>query len=148
MKTGATQANTSGAAAPVQSVEQLRYARWLEIGTRAGLGLLVLLFLAYASGLTTPQMPHERLPQVWGLPVGEFLQATGMPVGWDWLALAHRGDIANLLGIALLIGCSLPPLLGLVPLYAARGNRIYIGICLAEVAVILLAASGVLSAGH
>ena len=65
-----------------------------------------------------------------------------------WAALAAHGDIANLLGIALLAGCSLPPLLALVPLYASRGDRVYAGLCLAQVAVLVLAASGVLRVGH
>jgi ABC-type glycerol-3-phosphate transport system permease component len=35
-------------------------------------------------------------------------------------ALAHKGDLSNLIGIALLAGCSLPPLLGLIPMYLKR----------------------------
>lgn len=135
-------------AAPAQPQEQLRYARWLEIGTRAGFALLVLLFLAYAAGLTVPHVAHQRLPQVWMLPVDSFLRATDTPAGWGWLALVRSGDIANLVGVALLAGCSVPCLLALLPLYARRGDRLQGVICLAEVAVIALAASGVLTAGH
>ncbi|HJV68387.1 hypothetical protein [Ideonella sp.] len=133
---------------PAQAAEQLSYARWLEWGTRAGLGLLLLCFAAYLSGLLPSQVPVSRLPDLWSLPVGTYLQRTGTPAGWGWLALAAHGDIANLLGIALLAGCSLPPLLALVPLFASRGDRVYAGLCLAEVAVLLLAASGVLRVGH
>ena len=50
--------------------------------------------------------------------------------------------------IALLASCSLPSLLSLVPLYLRAGDRAYAAICLAEVAVLLLAASGILSAPH
>jgi hypothetical protein len=129
-------------------MEQLRYARWLEVGTRAGLVVLVTIFLAYAFGLTTPHVPHERLAEVWSLPVGEFLRATGTPSGWGWVAHAHRGDIANLLGIVMLVSCSLPCLLAMVPLYARRGDRVFVAICVAEFVVLLLAASGWLSFGH
>jgi hypothetical protein len=38
--------------------------------------------------------------------------------------------------------------LALVPLYLRSGNRAHAAICLAEVAVLLLAASGLLSVGH
>lgn len=135
--------------APVpQATEQLRYARWLDLGTRAGLVVLVGSFFAYAAGLLAPHVPHQRLPELWTLPVGAFVQATGVPTGWNWLALAHRGDIANLLGIVLLSGCSLLCLLSLLPLYAKRGDRAYLAICIAEIAVLLLAASGVLTLGH
>lgn len=131
-----------------QATEQLRYARWLEWGTRVGLGLLLLFFAAYAAGLMPPHVPVARLPELWSLPVGSYLQRTGTPPGWGWLALAAHGDVANLLGIVVLAGCSLPPLLALVPLYASRGDRLYAGLCLAEVAVLLLASSGLLVAGH
>jgi len=135
-------------AAVVQPAEQLRYARWLEWGTRAGLAALVLLFLAYGVGLVEPHVPHSRLPEVWNLPVSEFLVATGLPAGWGWLAFAHRGDIANLLGIAMLTGASLLALLALLPLYLRRRDRLYVALCLMQVAVLLLAASGVLTSGH
>lgn len=131
-----------------QSPEQLRYARWLEGGTRFGLAALVVIFLAYGLGLVEPHVPHSRLPEVWNLPVSEFLLATGVPTGWGWLAKAHRGDLANLLGIAVLTGASLLALLVVLPLYMGRGDRLYAGLCIAQVLVLLLAASGVLTTGH
>ena len=131
-----------------QPAEQLRYALWLDWGTRVGLVVLVLVFLAYGLGFSTPHVPHSRLPEVWNLPVSKFLVATGLPTGWGWLAHAHRGDIANLIGIGLLTGASLLALLALLPLYLRQGERLYAGLCLAEVAVLLLAASGVLTTGH
>jgi hypothetical protein len=134
--------------AVTQPIEQLRYALWLDWGTRFGLAVLVLVFLAYGLGLAEPHVPHERLQEVWNLPVSDFLVATGLPTGWGWVAHAHRSDIANLIGIAMLTGCSLLALLVLLPLYARRGDRVYLGICVAQIAVLLLAASGVLTAGH
>ncbi len=132
----------------VQPPEQLRYARWLEWGTRVGLVALILIFLAYGIGLVEPHVPHSRLPEVWNLPVSQFLAATGLPTGWGWLAFAHRGDIANLLGIAMLTGASLLALLALLPLYLRRRDRLYAALCVVQVAVLLLAASGLLTAGH
>ena len=132
----------------VQPPEQLRYARWLEWGTRVGLAALILIFLAYGIGLVEPHVPHSRLPEVWNLPVSQFLAATGLSTGWGWLAFAHRGDIANLLGIAMLTGASLLALLALLPLYLRQRDRLYAALCVAQVAVLLLAASGLLTAGH
>lgn len=131
-----------------QPAEQLRYAVWLDWGSRVGLLVLMLVFLAYGLGLSEPHVPHSRLPEVWNLPVGEFLAATGLPTGWGWLAHARRGDIANLIGIALLTGSSLLALLVMLPLYARRGDGLYVGLGLAQISVLLLAASGVLTAGH
>lgn len=136
------------AAPPSQPEEQLRYAQWLGWGTRVGLVVLVLGFAAYVSGVLAPHVPLERLAQVWSLPVGRFLAETGMPTGWGWLNLVHRGDVIGLAGIAILSGCSLLALLALVPLYGRRGDKAYVALCLAEIAVVALAASGWLSGGH
>jgi hypothetical protein len=135
-------------AAAVQSAEQLRYASWLDWGTRIGLVLLVASFAAYVTGLLEPQVPLQRLPELWSQPVGSYLAQTQMPTGWGWLALVMKGDVVGLLGIALLAGCSVLCLLALVPLYFKRGDRAYVLLCLAEVAVVVLAASGLISGGH
>ncbi|MDP1900570.1 MAG: hypothetical protein Q8K96_08970 [Rubrivivax sp.] len=132
----------------VQPPEQLRYARLLDWGTRVGLVILLLSFAAYVLGLAESHVPPQQLPELWGHPVGRFLELTGTPTGWGWLALVHRGDIAGLLGIAILAGSSVLCLLALVPLYMARKDKAFVAICLAEVAVVALAASGVLSGGH
>jgi hypothetical protein len=131
-----------------QPPEQLLYARLLDWGTRLGLLVLVATFGAYTLGLLTPHVPLERLPELWSHPVGRFLEETQSPTGWGWLALVHRGDVAGLVGIVILAGCSLVCLLALVPLYLRRGDKAFAALCLAEVAVVLLAASGWLSGGH
>lgn len=128
--------------------EAFRYAFLLDWGTRIGLVALVLSFSAYMSGLLPPHVPLDQLPSVWNLPVNTFLERTGTPTGWSWLQFAHKGDLSNLIGIALLAGCSLPPLLGLVPLYLKRRDRVYAVICILIAAVLLLAASGLLTGGH
>lgn len=139
---------TSTEASHTQAPEQQRYARLLDWGTRAGLLLLVASFVAYVSGLLPGVVAVERLPELWSLPVAQFQARTQMPGGWGWLALLGHGDVLGLLGIALLAGISIPCLLALVPLYAARGEKSYVAICLLEVAVVALAASGLLSGGH
>lgn len=133
---------------PRQPAEQLRYARLLDLGAKLGLTLLALAFALYMGGLLRPHIEPHLLPQYWSLPVKSFVQATNTPTGWGWLALAHRGDFAGLLGIATLAGCSLLCLLALVPLYWKRGDRAFVLLCLAEASVLLLAASGLLSTGH
>ena len=132
----------------VQPPEQERYARLLDWGTRIGLLVLVASFVAYVSGLLPGVVPVDRLPELWSLPVAQFQARTQMPGGWGWLALLGHGDVLGLLGIALLAGVSIPCLLALVPIYAARGEKAYVAICLLEVAVVALAASGLLSGGH
>jgi hypothetical protein len=98
--------------------------------------VLVGSFVAYVSGLLPGVVPVDRLPELWSLPVAQFQARTQMPGGWGWLALLGHGDVLGLLGIALLAGVSMPCLLALVPIYAARGEKAYVAICLLEVAVV------------
>lgn len=95
-----------------------------------------------------PHVPLAQLVEVWSHPVGRHLELTRSPTGWGWLALVHRGDIAGLVGITILAGCSLVCMLTLVPLYLKRGDKAFAALCLTEVAVVLLAASGALPGGH
>ena len=140
--------NTANPTSAVQPPEQLLYASLLTWGTRLGLFVLVASFAAYVLGLADAQVPVDRLPELWHHPVARYLELTQSPTGWGWLALVHKGDVAGLAGIAILAGCSLVCLLALVPLYLRRGDKAYAALCLAEVAVVLLAASGWISGGH
>ena len=131
-----------------QQAEASRYALLLHWGARVGEVTLVLSFAVYLFGVLKPHVPLEQLPSVWNLPLAAYLQRTGTPTGWGWLAFAYEGDLSNLIGISLLAGCSLPPLLGLIPLYLKRRDYVYAGICALVVTVLILAASGILTGGH
>ena len=127
---------------------QERYATWLAWGTRTGFVLLVVIFIGYTTGAVPAHVPVGSLPSLWGLPASEFLARTDISPGWGWLDLAHHGDMMNLVGIAVLASCSVPCLAAVAPLFHARGDRLHAWICVLEIAVILLAASGVLASGH
>jgi hypothetical protein len=128
--------------------EALRYAFLLDWGARLGLIALIVSFGAYVFGFLTPHVPLDQLPSVWNLPVATYLERTATPTGWGWLTIATKGDMSNLIGIAILAGCSLPPLLGLVPLYLKQRDFVYAGFCMLIALVLVLAASGVLTGGH
>ena len=130
------------------SIEQRRYATLLSWGARSGLALLAVSFLAYVFGWMPAHVPLDQLPGVWTLPVGEYLKQTQTPTGWAWLTLTSYGDFASLIGIAWLTGCSLICLLAVIPIYARRRDNMFVAICVIALAVQLLAASGMLSAGH
>lgn len=132
----------------VPSDEQLRYARLLSIGSKGGFAMLVAGFLAYVTGLFEEHVVVGQLPSLWGLSLAEYLRATQTPTGWGWIAHLHKGEFVGLLGIAVLAGCSVVCLAAIVPLYAQRGERIYAVICMLEILVILVAASGVVTASH
>jgi hypothetical protein len=128
--------------------EHLAYARWLDRGAKAGFVLLVAGFLAYATGLLPPAIPFDRLPELLALPLDRYLAATGAPTGWGWARLSARGDYASLVGIAILAGCSVPCLFAALCVYLRRSDIAYAMIVVAQIAVLLLAASGVLTSGY
>ena len=128
------------------STEQLRYARMLDFGMRAGLAVLIASFAAYVGGALPAQVPFETLARLWILPVDDYLRESGMPTGWAWLAMLNRGDVLSLTGIALLAGVSVPCLAVLIPTYAGRRDWAFLGITVALIGVLVLAASGVLGA--
>ena len=123
-----------------------RYAYVIGWGTRIGMLAMTLAFIAYCAGWLKPMVPLESLPGLWGQPVAVYLKRSGLPTGWGWLQYVMQGDIANLVGIAVLAGTSLMGLLGLIPLYARGRDRVYLLIVGAGCAVMALAASSVL--GH
>jgi hypothetical protein len=53
-----------------------------------------------------------------------------------------------MLGIAILSGCSALPLLAVTGIYLRRGDRLFAALCLLQVAVLVLAASGLIAPGH
>ena len=106
----------------VQPPEQLRYARLLDWGTRIGLVVLVTSFAAYVLGLAESHVPREQLPQLWEHPVGRYLELTGSPTGWGWLALVHRGAIPGLAHPRRLLGAGAAGAGAAVP--AARRSRV------------------------
>jgi len=128
--------------------DQVRYARLLAIGTNLGLAMLVVLFGVYMSGFVEPHVPHEKLPDLWHLSADRLLEISGIEPGWGWTAVIHRADVLTLTGIVTLAICSVPCLLAVMPIYWYAGQRMLFAICGAEVAVILLAASGLVGGGH
>ncbi len=88
-------------------VEQQLYARLLDIAAKTGFVVLVAGFLAYALGWVPAHTPVERLPELWTLPLAEYLVATDTPTGWGWLVHLPKGEFASLAGIEILSGGSL-----------------------------------------
>lgn len=130
----------------VNELAQDRYANWLEVGARISLAVMVLGFALYMGGVLEPYVPLERLPSLWKVSAHEYVTATSVPLGWSWLLHLHQADMLAVVGVALLALCSVPGVLSLVPLYRLSGDRIYVILCLAQVAVLLLSASGVVAA--
>lgn len=128
--------------------EREAYARWLELGSRVGFVLLVIGLVVYVTEMVEPHVPIDQLPALWVLPAERFLQEARIAPGWGWVALVHRADLMNVAGIAVLAGCSIPPLGAALAVFRARGERTFAILCALQIAVLLFAASGLLTGGH
>ncbi len=130
------------------SDEQRLYAKWLDYGTRIGFVVLVGTFLAYVSGIVPAAIDLDDLPKYWTLPVNEYLAATGAPSGWGWVRHLGSGDYLNFLGVAILGGVTIVCYLRLLPALMATGDRVFAVICAIEIVVLVVAAVGLVGAGH
>jgi hypothetical protein len=127
--------------------EQQVYAKWLAVGSHLGLALIIITFLAYVLDVWEPHVPIEHLPWLWSLPAHEFRSVTDGPHGWEWVALLGRGDFLTYIGVAVLALTTVACYARIVPALGAGGERLYAAIGAAQILVLLLAATGLVS-GH
>lgn len=128
--------------------EQLAYARWLGALARAGLVLLTVAFVAYATGLAGAHVPLEDLPSLWTLPLDEYLARTGEPAGWGWARMLPGGEALCLVGVSVLALATLVAYARVLVSYLRSGERVQAAIAAAQVAVLLLVALGLFGGGH
>jgi hypothetical protein len=121
------------------------YARWLAVGARLGFAALVASFLVYLVQWIPAAIAPSELPRYWGLPVAEYLAATHAPTGWHWVALLPQSDVLNFVGVAILGAASVACYLRVLVGYAKERDWAYVAIIVLQVAVLLVAASGVLN---
>ena len=130
------------------TAEQLAYADVLEAGVTIGRFFLVGTFILYVLGFTTPKVPLSELTSHWTMAADEYSRQVGVGTGWGWIKLVYHGDYMNFLGIAFLTGLTLICYMRLVPISLRGKNHSFSAILLVEIAVLLIAASGLLAVGH
>ncbi|HWJ01782.1 MAG TPA: hypothetical protein VNU96_22415 [Burkholderiales bacterium] len=123
-------------------IEQRIYARWLDIGTRVGLAMLVVGFAVYVFGVLDPHVPPQELARLWTLPVDHYVAATGAPTGWDWLRHLGKGDYLNFLGISVFASMSIVCYARIVPTLILQHDRLQLVLAASQLLVLLAAASG------
>jgi hypothetical protein len=127
--------------------EQIAYANILFIGAWTGIVLMVITYLIYIGGILAPHVDVALITRNWDKGVDEFLEMTHSPHGWGWIALLGKGDFLNFLGVGLLAVLTIICYLLLIAGYKKRGDWAYFAIAILEVAVLSLAASGILGTG-
>jgi len=127
--------------------EQIIYANILGMGAYLGILIMVVTYILYVTGAIGAHIELETVVRNWHLNVQEFIQVTDSPQGWGWVALLGKGDYLNFLGMALLALLTIVCYLVLLPGFVRRKDWTYFSICLAEVVVLSLAASGIFGSG-
>lgn len=120
------------------------YARWLHAGSIAAFVFAIVAFLLYVSGVLPPVVPLADLPRLWQLPAAELLRAAHAPGGWDWLPVIWRGDYLNLAGICLFSLISLACAARVAPAFLRSGERVQALLAIAQVVVLVAAASNLI----
>jgi hypothetical protein len=125
---------------------QRRYARVLAVLGRAVGAMLVLAFAAYALHWLPSYVPIERLPELWHLSAADFLRAAHVPSGWrGWLLLGRYSDMLVLCVLAILISLTTLCLFVAIAVFRRDGERALAWICLAQIAVVVVTASGMIT---
>jgi len=137
------------------SEEQIIYANILNKGMWFGLILLIITFIIYITGVLPSYVPIEELAKTpagstvpyWSMRAHEFNQAFNIPTGWGWTGLAGKGDYMNFIGIAILAGLSVVCYIAILPILIRKKETPYVIIAIVEIAILALAASGILKTG-
>ncbi|HTG97876.1 MAG TPA: hypothetical protein VL982_10560 [Burkholderiales bacterium] len=114
------------------------YARWLDRMVRVAFVLTAAVFALYVLRVLPAYVPLDALPALWRLPLAQYLERSGAPVGWAWLPLVGRADYLNLAAVALFALMTLVCYLRVIPLLP----RLQAAFALAQVLVLLAAISG------
>lgn len=133
---------------PYASAEQVAYAGVLQVGMRLSLALMASAFLAYMLGLLPLSVPASDMPQYWGMSAQAYLETRHIPHhGWPWLHQMLEGDFI-FAGIALMAAVTVGCYAYFVRFPLKSGDRVMTVVVIAEIAVLALAASGLLAVGH
>ena len=114
------------------------YARWLDRMVRVAFVLTAAVFALYVLRVLPAFVALDALPSLWRLPLAQYLERSGAPVGWAWLPLVGRADYLNLAAVALFALMTLVCYLRVIPLLP----RLQAAFALAQVLVLLAAMSG------
>jgi hypothetical protein len=112
-----------------------------------GILLMILTYFIYVTDILHPHVAIEVVQEHWSSSVGDYSRTTDSPHGWGWLRLLDTGDYLNFIGLASLALITILCYLVLLPGYIRRKDWVYTLICVLEVLVLSLAASGILGAG-
>jgi hypothetical protein len=128
--------------APRNGDIEKRYAAILHWFVILAFALLLASFVLFGGGVLPSAVPAERVPELWGLSAREYSRETAFPTNWAWVYHLRNSDVLNLASLVL-IGAATP--ICFVPLavmYLRRRDYAYAIMALLVVAVLVIAATG------
>lgn len=130
------------------SAEQVRYADMLFWGAWIAIAIMVATYVIYVAGVIEPYIPLTKITEYWSQPVDTYVHKAHVPIGWGWVSLLGKGDFLNFIGLSILATMTiLCFLVALLPAYVKKKEWLFVGVVVLEVAVLVLAASGILGGG-
>ena len=123
------------------------FADGMDWGMRIGLAGLVLAYGLYLAGILPPHVPIEQVVAHWHLSALQFAEACGLYHGWSWIMAFREGDYLSLILIAFLASVTLGCMVRLIPFLIRERDWPMLIITLGQAALLLLAASGLVSLG-
>lgn len=127
--------------------EQVLYANILNKGMMFGLLALVATFIIYGAGILAPKITMSDIQVYWLMSASDYLEKSGMHAGWAWLGNLGYGDMLNLLPVAFLSALTIFCYIAILPGLLRKKDTAYVALAVIEVAVLCVAASGVLGTG-
>jgi hypothetical protein len=128
--------------------EQIIYAEILYYGGLIGIIFMAITLAIYVSGTLPSVVELSELPELWSYDTHHYLEETGLPTGWGWVAYVTYGDVLNFVALAFLALITIICYLAIIPVLLKKKDIVYTILAIAEVIILLLAASGLLQAGH
>jgi len=127
--------------------EQITYANVLSIGAWTGIAIMTVTYILYVTGIIPPHVDVNLIVDNWDKGVSQYRHITDSPQGWNWVLLLGKGDFLNFVGMVLLALMTILCYLIILKGYLVRKNFAYAVICILEVTVLALAASGIFGSG-
>ena len=127
------------------STEQRLMAGVLDVLSKIGLLSLLATFVLYMLDKPAAHVSAKIISKYWSLRVGDYLQAVHLGAGWSWVHHLGESDIMNFAPIAFLCLLSAICYSIVIPFFLKKKDKLYAILATAEVLVLLIAASGILS---
>jgi hypothetical protein len=127
---------------------QLAYAAILAKATTLGIIFIIAGYIVYVFQLLPLSLPIDQVSGNWHLRAAEFHHKVIAPYGWSCFTHPGYGDMLSYMSIIYLGTVTMFCLVAAGIAFLRDKNSIYTFFSFAQLAVLILAAAGIVSGGH